>query len=44
MAKKKRRKSSRVAGKCKVIRFKNIGLRKVCWGKNGKIKSNTKAR
>lgn len=32
-----------MAGKCKVVRGSG-GTRKVCWGRNGKIKSNTPAR
>lgn len=31
-----------MAGKCKIVRSSN-GARKVCWGRNGKIKSNTRA-
>lgn len=35
---------ARKAAKCKIVRIKGQGRRKICWGKNGKIVSNKKAR
>jgi hypothetical protein len=40
----KRRRKRKMAGKCKIITMRGGHKRKVCWGKNGKIKSNTRAR
>jgi hypothetical protein len=37
------RKRHHKKGKCRVIRVKGQGMRRICWGRNGKIKSNTKA-
>lgn len=44
MARKRaRRRRSKMAGKCKVVSIKGQGRRKLCWGRNGRIKSNRKA-
>lgn len=40
----RRRKRSSVAGKCKIITMRGGHKRKLCWGKSGKIKSNTRVR
>lgn len=42
MAARKRRKSTKKTAKCKVVTV-NGRRRKLCWGKNGKLKSNRKA-
>lgn len=39
----RRRRGGKKGAHCRVIRVKGQGMRKLCWGKNGKIKSNKKA-
>jgi len=39
----KRRRHHKKGAHCKVVRVKGQGLRRLCWGRNGRLKSNTKA-
>jgi len=40
----RRRRGGKKGAHCRVIRVKRQGMRRICWGANGKIKSNKKAR
>jgi hypothetical protein len=39
----RRRRGGKKGAHCRVIRVKRQGMRRICWGANGKIKSNKKA-
>jgi hypothetical protein len=42
--KKSTKKKSSVAGTCRTLRMGKAGMRTICWGMNGKIKSNKPAK